>query len=81
MLFGAVIRRTFGPKLNLMSAPTFFRKFPEMYDFLLAEIKKCCLTLRGGQHAVAADFTYHVLILLSSFASKGVVEDGHFKVS
>ncbi|CAL8123751.1 unnamed protein product [Orchesella dallaii] len=46
MLYGAVMRRSFGPKLNLMNAPTFFRKFPQMYDFLLEELDTCIQTIK-----------------------------------
>jgi len=88
MLYGAVIRRTFGPNMNLMSAPTFFRKFPQMYEFLLGELEVCLAVLRKqisqsseGCSNVTSDFTFHLLLLLSSFAPLGRVEDDHFPVS
>jgi hypothetical protein len=92
MLYGAVIRRTFGANLNLMSAPTFFRKFPQMYEFLLGELKVCIRNLRKSACTVrldadldsplaTSDFTFHLLLLLSSFSPIGRVEDDHFRVS
>ena len=81
MLLGAVVRRTFGPLLNSMSASTFFRKFPDMYEFLLGEVRSCGERMKeknlAGQFL---DFTFYVLVLLSSFATKGVIEDAHFPV-
>jgi hypothetical protein len=38
------------------------------------------MTLRQTEDMETSDFTYHLLLLFSSFASNGVVEDGHFKV-
>lgn len=103
MLYGALIRRTFGPKLNLMSAPTFFRRFPQMYGFLLGELDICLKILNiatspttpitnaceikstsadtSGDNVYCSDFTFHLLLLLSSFAPAGRVEDEHFKLS
>ena len=85
------MKRTFGPKLNLMSAPTFFRRFPQMYDFLLGELDICLSKLEkrvAGNDAIEeensnlgpSDYTYHLLLLLSSFAPVGRVEDEHFRV-
>ncbi|ODN04552.1 Thyroid adenoma-associated protein [Orchesella cincta] len=82
MLYGAVMRRSFGPKLNLMNAPTFFRKFPQMYDFLLEELDTCIQTIKQIKPTVlTCDFTFHLLLLLSSFTSSGRVEDTHFKLA
>lgn len=101
MLYGAVMRRSFGAKLNLMNAPTFFRKFPQMYDFLLIELD-LCIQLIGKRNqtmdilreknydqepivqdsvSLNCDFTFHLLLLLSSFTTCGRVEDTHFKVT
>lgn len=67
-----------------MTAPTFFRKFPEMYDFLLKELKKCAVRVKEiviqPTYWKADDFTYQVLLLLSSFAVTGVVEYGPLTV-
>jgi len=85
MLYGAIIRRTFGPSLNLMAAPTFFRRFPDMYDFLLGQVKTCAAVVseevKNPNYTTADDFTYQVLLLLTSFAVTGVVEYGPLKVS
>lgn len=95
MLYGAVMRRSFGAKLNLMNVPTFFRKFPQMYDFLLNELDTCILTMEkrkterkllnnvenSDPQTLTCDFTFHLLLLLSSFTSSGRVEDTHFKVN
>jgi len=54
-----------------------------MYDFLLGEVKKCAAAVEATvlrEYKQADDFTYQVLLLLSSFAVTGVVEYGPLKV-
>ncbi|CAG7836609.1 unnamed protein product [Allacma fusca] len=88
MLYGSVIRRTFGPKLNLMSAPTFFRRFPQMYDFLLGEVKDVASLFNqstrnpGPPSQKDNDLAYHLLLLFSCFSTApGKLEEGNFRLS
>jgi len=62
-----------------MNAPIFFRKFPSMFDFLLSQLQLVgCV--RNGVSKDTYDFTFHLLLILSSLTPSGRLEDNHFKV-
>lgn len=53
-----------------------------MYEFLLNEIRACSEKIKSDptSNNRPSDFTFYVLVLLSSFATHGVVADAHFPV-